>query len=69
MKHSSDGRRQQGTIRMLLKNCLTLLVKEKYPQVISVVVLFLFHFTVLKEAIHAEFWSGNILGSVLQKLH
>ncbi|KDR07710.1 Erythroid differentiation-related factor 1 [Zootermopsis nevadensis] len=35
MKHSSDGRRQQGTIRMLLKNCLTLLVKEKYPQIVT----------------------------------
>lgn len=35
MKHSADGRRQQGTIRMLLKNCLALLVKEKYPQIVT----------------------------------
>jgi hypothetical protein len=48
MKHSADGRRQQGTIRMLLKNCLALLVKEKYPQVITDVMLFLFSLTVLK---------------------
>lgn len=60
MKHSSDGRRQQRTIRMLLKNCLTLLVKEKYPQVVSIILfLFLFSFTVLKEVIHTEFGSGD----------
>ncbi|KAJ9579565.1 hypothetical protein L9F63_004750 [Diploptera punctata] len=35
MKHSPDGRRQQGTIRMLLKNCLALLAKEKYPQIVT----------------------------------
>ncbi|PSN47600.1 hypothetical protein C0J52_04586 [Blattella germanica] len=35
MKHSTEGRRQQGTIRMLLKNCLTLLAKEKYPQIVT----------------------------------
>ena len=35
MKHSSEGIRQQGTIRMLLKNCLTLLAKEKYPQIVT----------------------------------
>jgi hypothetical protein len=58
MKHSSDGRRQQRTIRMLLKNCLTLLVKEKYPQVVSVI-LFMFSFTVLKEVIHTEFGLGD----------
>jgi hypothetical protein len=44
MKQSADGRRQQGTIRMLLKNCLALLLKEKYPQVILAVTLFLFSF-------------------------
>jgi hypothetical protein len=48
MKHSADGRRQQGTIRMLLKNCLALLLKEKYPQVIPGVMLFLFSLIVLK---------------------
>lgn len=31
MKHNSNS--QPGTIRMLLKNCLSLLPKEKYPQV------------------------------------
>lgn len=35
MKHSPDGQRQQGTIRMLLKNCLSLLPKEKYPQIVT----------------------------------
>ncbi|XP_069671466.1 erythroid differentiation-related factor 1 [Periplaneta americana] len=35
MKHSADGQRQHGTIRMLLKNCLALLVKEKYPQIVT----------------------------------
>jgi hypothetical protein len=48
MRNSSDGKRQQGTIRMLLKNCLALLAKEKYPQVISNVGLFLFDYAVLK---------------------
>lgn len=48
MKHSADGRRQQGTIRMLLKNCVALLLKEKYPQVIPGVILFLFSLSVLK---------------------
>ena len=34
MKHSADNASLQlGTIRMLLKNCLALLPKEKYPQV------------------------------------
>nr|CAD7428418.1 unnamed protein product [Timema monikensis] len=35
MKHSSESRRQHGTILMLLKNCLSLLNKEKYPQEIG----------------------------------
>lgn len=34
MKHSS-GRRQPGTIRMLLKHCVQLLSKEKYPQIVT----------------------------------
>lgn len=48
MRNSSEGQRQQGTIRMLLKNCLALLAKEKYPQVMSHVELFLFGYIVLK---------------------
>ena len=48
MRNSSDGKRQQGTIRMLLKNCLALLAKEKYPQVISDVGLFVFDYALLK---------------------
>ncbi|XP_068977748.1 erythroid differentiation-related factor 1 [Bombus flavifrons] len=35
MKYSSDYRRQQGTIRMLLRNCIQLLTKEKYPQIVT----------------------------------
>ncbi|XP_076295316.1 erythroid differentiation-related factor 1 [Lasioglossum baleicum] len=35
MKYSSDYHRQQGTIRMLLKNCVQLLTKEKYPQIVT----------------------------------
>ncbi|XP_046431466.1 erythroid differentiation-related factor 1 isoform X1 [Neodiprion fabricii] len=35
MKYSSDYRRQQGTIRMLLKNCVELLSKKKYPQIVT----------------------------------
>ncbi|XP_012254661.2 erythroid differentiation-related factor 1 [Athalia rosae] len=35
MKYSSDYRRQQGTIRMLLKNCVQLLSKKKYPQIVT----------------------------------
>lgn len=34
MKHSSD-RQQQGTIRMLLKNCVKLLNEEKYPEIVT----------------------------------
>lgn len=34
MKHSSD-RRQPGTIRMLLKNCLKLLSPVKYPEIVT----------------------------------
>lgn len=34
MKHISD-RRQPGTIRMLLKNCLKLLPPEKYPEIVT----------------------------------
>lgn len=34
MKHTSD-RRQPGTIRMLLKNCVKLLSEEKYPEVVT----------------------------------
>lgn len=34
MKHSSE-RRQPGTIRMLLKNCLKLLPPEKYPEIVT----------------------------------
>ncbi|XP_053594409.1 erythroid differentiation-related factor 1 [Microplitis demolitor] len=33
MKYSSDG--HQGTIRMLLKNCIDLLNIEKYPQIVT----------------------------------
>ncbi|KAG7190566.1 hypothetical protein KM043_006659 [Ampulex compressa] len=35
MKYSSDYYRRQGTIRMLLKNCVQLLAKEKYPQIVT----------------------------------
>lgn len=35
MKYSSDYHRHQGTIRMLLKNCVQLLTKEKYPQIVT----------------------------------
>nr|CAD7585938.1 unnamed protein product [Timema genevievae] len=35
MKHSLESRRQHGTILMLLKNCLSLLNKEKYPQIVT----------------------------------
>lgn len=34
MKHSPD-RRQPGTIRMLLKNCIKLLPEEKYPEIVT----------------------------------
>lgn len=34
MKHSSD-RKQPGTIKMLLKNCLKLLPEEKYPEIVT----------------------------------
>lgn len=35
MKYSPDYHRHQGTIRMLLKNCVELLAKEKYPQIVT----------------------------------
>ncbi|KAH0944645.1 hypothetical protein HN011_004591 [Eciton burchellii] len=35
MKYSSDYHRHQGTIRMLLKSCVQLLIKEKYPQIVT----------------------------------
>lgn len=35
MKYSPDYHRHQGTIRMLLKNCVQLLIKEKYPQIVT----------------------------------
>lgn len=35
MKYSPDYHRHQGTIRMLLRNCVQLLVKEKYPQIVT----------------------------------
>ncbi|OXU32038.1 hypothetical protein TSAR_004336 [Trichomalopsis sarcophagae] len=35
MKYSSDYKKYQGTIRMLLKNCIQLLPKEKYPQIVT----------------------------------
>lgn len=35
MKYSSEYLRQQGTIRMLLKNCIQLLTREKYPQIVT----------------------------------
>ena len=35
MKYSSDYKRNRGTIRMLLKNCIQLLPKEKYPQIVT----------------------------------
>lgn len=31
----TSGRKQPGTILMLLKNCIELLVKEKYPQIVT----------------------------------
>ncbi|KAJ8981561.1 hypothetical protein NQ317_009821 [Molorchus minor] len=34
MKHSPDHK-QPGTIKMLLKNCLTLLPEEKYPEIVT----------------------------------
>ena len=34
MKHSSE-KRQPGTIRMLLKNCIRLLSDEKYPEIVT----------------------------------
>lgn len=35
MKYSPDYRQNQGSIRMLLKNCIQLLPKEKYPQIVT----------------------------------
>ncbi|KAJ8686309.1 hypothetical protein QAD02_022103 [Eretmocerus hayati] len=35
MKFSLDYRQNQGTIRMLLQNCIQLLPKEKYPQIVT----------------------------------
>lgn len=35
MKYSPDCHRYLGTIRMLLKNCVQLLAKEKYPQIVT----------------------------------
>lgn len=35
MKYSSEYKRNRGTIRMLLKNCIQLLPKEKYPQIVT----------------------------------
>jgi hypothetical protein len=35
MKYSLDYKRNRGTIRMLLKNCIQLLPKEKYPQIVT----------------------------------
>lgn len=35
MKYSAECRRNRGTIRMLLKNCVQLLPKEKYPQIVT----------------------------------
>jgi len=35
MKYSSDYHRHQDTIKMLLKNCVQLLAKEKYPQIVT----------------------------------
>lgn len=35
MKYSSDYHRNQSTIRMLLKHCVELLAKEKYPQIVT----------------------------------
>lgn len=35
MKYSSDYIKNRGTIRMLLKNCIQLLDKEKYPQIVT----------------------------------
>jgi len=37
MKYSSDFHRHQDTIRILLKNCVQLLAKEKYPQIVTFV--------------------------------
>ncbi|XP_066598751.1 erythroid differentiation-related factor 1 [Prorops nasuta] len=35
MKYSTDHHKHQGTIRMLLLNCIHLLPKEKYPQILT----------------------------------
>lgn len=35
MKYSPDCRKQKGTIRMLLKNCVELLAKENHPQIVT----------------------------------
>jgi len=35
MKYSSDYHRHQDTIRMLLKNCVQLLAKEKYSEIVT----------------------------------
>jgi len=35
MKYSPDYHRHQDTIRMLLKNCVQLLAKEKYSQIVT----------------------------------
>jgi len=35
MKYSPDYHRHQGTMRMLLKNCVQLLAKKKYPQIVT----------------------------------
>ncbi|XP_063231536.1 erythroid differentiation-related factor 1 isoform X2 [Bacillus rossius redtenbacheri] len=35
MKQSPDSHQQQKTVLMLLKNCVSLLAKEKYPQIVT----------------------------------
>lgn len=35
MKYSSDYKKNRGTIRMLLKNCIKLLSDEKYPEIVT----------------------------------
>ncbi|XP_046386982.1 erythroid differentiation-related factor 1 [Ischnura elegans] len=35
MKNPKPNKRQQATIQTLLKNCLTLLAKEKYPRIVA----------------------------------
>ncbi|KAG8224567.1 hypothetical protein J437_LFUL002171 [Ladona fulva] len=35
MKHPKQNKRQQATVQRLLKNCIALLAKEKYPKIVA----------------------------------